>query len=281
MLSFPTIKDVIFKNGNIEIMKNPRLFDFFSALKPTAISCAIVSLMTSTAHASTPDLKLLTTTATDAGTSYGASLTALILMTLLAFLPMVIMTMTPFLRITIVLTIMRQALGLNTTPNSKVIVCISMALSLFIMNPVIKEIGTTAYDPFSKGEITLDIAMERGIKPIKSFMLNHTMPSYLETFLQMSGEEYTTKEEVPLAVLWVAFISSEIQTGLTIGFFIFLPFIVVDLLVASVLMSLGMMMVSPIMISLPVKILLFVMVDGWMLIIDGLSKSFFLGGVGL
>ena len=237
-----------------------------------------MAAISGTAFASTPNLELITSTGTEAGISYGTSLTALILMTLLAFLPMVAMTMTPFLRITIVLDMMRRALGLNTTPNTKVIVAISMALSLFIMNPVIKEIGTTSYVPFSKGEITLDIAIKRGVQPLKSFMLDHTMPHYLETFLQMSGEEYTTKEEVSLAVLWPAFISSEIQTALTIGFFIFLPFIVVDLLVASVLMSLGMMMVSPVMISLPVKILLFVMVDGWLLIVDGLSKSFFVGG---
>lgn len=238
-----------------------------------------LSLFSARVSAAAPDLQLITSTSTELGTSYGASLTMLMLMTLLAFVPIVFMTMTPFLRLTIVLSIMRQALGLNTTPNTKVIVAISVVLSLFIMDPVISEINKVAYQPFSKGDITLDIAMDKGVQPLKQFMLNHTYPDYLEKFLQMSGEEYTTKEAVPLTVLWVAFMSSEIQTALTIGFFIFLPFIVVDLLVASVLMSLGMMMVSPIMISLPVKILLFVMVDGWMLIVDGLSKSFFTAGI--
>ncbi|MCY9860963.1 flagellar type III secretion system pore protein FliP [Vibrio coralliirubri] len=225
----------------------------------------------------TPELELITTTTSEVGTSYSASITSLVLMTLLAFLPMVIFTMTPYLRISIVLTIMRQALGLNTTPNTKVLVSIAVALSLFIMAPVVQEIGEKAYTPFSQGQISLDIAIERGAEPLRQFMLNHTMPSYLETFLQMSGQEYTTKEEVPLIVLWAAFVSSEIQTALTIGFFIFLPFVIIDMLVASVLMSLGMMMVSPMMISQPVKILLFVLVDGWILIVDGLSKSFFIG----
>ncbi|MBU2895994.1 flagellar type III secretion system pore protein FliP [Vibrio hepatarius] len=237
---------------------------------------SLTFIFTPSAFASTPDLELITSTNGELGSSYSTSLTALILMTLLAFIPIIIMTMTPFLRISIVLSMMRQALGLNTTPNNKVIVAISLAISMFIVQPVIGEIIEKAYSPFSQGQITLDVAIDRGAKPLKTFMLNHTMPSYLETFLQMSGQEYTTKEEVPLLVLWAAFISSEIQTALTIGFFVFLPFVIVDILVASILMSLGMMMVSPIMISLPVKILIFVLVDGWLMIVDGLSKSYFI-----
>ncbi|KDM90851.1 flagellar type III secretion system pore protein FliP [Photobacterium galatheae] len=250
-------------------LRHLRIFAGFPAL--------LLLTTTPLAVASTPNLELITTSESDLGTTYSTSLTAFILMTLLAFLPIVIMTMTPFLRVSIVLAMMRQALGLNTTPNNKVIVAISLAVSLFIMQPVIGEILETSYTPFSQGQITLDVAIERGAAPLRTFMMNHTMPSYLETFLQMSGQEYTTKEDVPIVVLWAAFISSEIQTALTIGFFVFLPFVIVDLLVASVLMSLGMMMVSPIMISLPVKILLFVLVDGWLMIVDGLSKSYFIG----
>ena len=241
------------------------------------LACVCALFVPLSAFSAAPDLELITTSTTETGTSYSASLTAMILMTLFAFLPMVVFTMTPFLRISIVLTIMRQALGLNTTPSTKVLVSISLALTLFIMAPVVNEIADKAYTPFSQGQITLDVAIERGSKPVRTFMLNHTIPSYLETFLQISGEEYTTKEDVSLMVLWAAFISSEIQTALTIGFFIFLPFVIIDMLVASVLMSLGMMMVSPMMISMPVKILIFVLIDGWMLIVDGLSKSFFVG----
>lgn len=241
------------------------------------LTLSLTFIFTPPAFASTPNLELITSANGELGTSYSTSLTALILMTLLAFIPIIIMTMTPFLRVSIVLSMMRQALGLNTTPNNKVIVAISLSISMFIMQPVIDEIFETAYSPFSQGQITLDVAIDRGTKPLKTFMLNHTRPSYLETFLQMSGQEYTTKEKVPLLVLWAAFISSEIQTALTIGFFVFLPFVIVDILVASILMSLGMMMVSPVMISLPVKILIFVLVDGWLMIVDGLSKSYFIG----
>lgn len=227
--------------------------------------------------AGSPELPLLTTSTSDIGTQYSASLTAMILMSLLAFLPMIAFTMTPFLRISVVLSIMRQGLGLNTTPSNKVLVAISLCLSLFIMNPVIDKINTQAYTPFSKGQISLDVAIQNGEKPLKEFMFNHTKPEYLQTFLQMNGKEFTTKEKVPLLVLWSAFISSEIQSALTIGFFVYLPFVIIDMLVAAILMSLGMMMVSPMMISLPLKILIFIMVDGWMLVVSGLSKSFLIG----
>ncbi len=229
---------------------------------------------TMSVSASEFNLELITATNTDGSTKYSASLTTLLAMTVLAFLPVAIMTMTPFLRITIVFTMMRQALGLNTVPSNKVLVSIAMVMSLFIMRPVLEDIVQNALNPYLANEISPYEALDLAVRELKGFMLDHTMPSYLETFLALSGEEYTTKEDVSILILTPAFISSEIQSALMIGFYIFLPFVIIDLLVASVLMSLGMMMVSPIMISLPVKVLMFVLVDGWMLIVNGLSGSY-------
>ncbi|WP_210498407.1 flagellar type III secretion system pore protein FliP [Vibrio crassostreae] len=210
------------------------------------------------------------------GTSVSASMSALILMTVMTMIPTIIFTMSPFLRISIVLSMLRQATGLSTVPTNKVLAAISLVLTLFIMNPVLDKINQDAIQPFSNNEIEITEAVERGIAPLKTFMLNQTKKEHLEKFLEMSGKEFTTKEDVNLFVVWASFVTSEIQTALKIGFFIYLPFVLVDLLTAAVLMSLGMMMVSPMIISLPIKVLIFVIIDGWMNVIDSLAKSFFM-----
>lgn len=219
------------------------------------------------------DIPLLTM---ENGGAVSAPMSALILMTLLTLVPTFIMTMTPFLRITIVLSLVRQASGLTTVPTTKVIAAISLVLSVFIMNPVITKVNEVAITPYMEGKIQITEAIENGYKPVKTFMLAQTKKEHLEKFVEISGHQFTSKEDVSFPVLWAAFVTSEIQTALKIGFFIYLPFVMVDLLVSAITMSLGMMMVSPMIISTPVKILVFVIIDGWLNIIDSLAKSFYM-----
>lgn len=230
--------------------------------------------------ASAQGIELLTMeSGQDGGASFSTSISAILFTVVLAMIPTIFITMTPFLRITIVLSLMRQALGLNTTPSNKVIASMALVVTIFIMAPVLEVVNEKAIQPLQAGDITTEQAVIEGAKPLRSFMLNQTRVEHLEKFVKMSGSEFTTKEEVEFHVIVAAFITSEIQTALKIGFFIFLPFIIIDLVVSSVLMSMGMMMVSPMIISLPFKIVLFVAVDGWLLIVDGLASSFFLGGI--
>jgi flagellar biosynthetic protein FliP len=210
------------------------------------------------------------------GQSYSLTLQILALMTLLTLLPAVLLMMTSFTRIIIVLSILRQALGTAQTPPNQVLVGLALFLSFFIMAPIFTQVNDDAIQPYLDETIKADVAIEKALMPIKSFMLKQTRHTDIELFVQLAGhEELKGSADVPLRFLLPAFVTSELKTAFQIGFLIFVPFMVIDLVVASVLMSMGMMMLSPMMISLPFKILLFVLIDGWSLILGTLAGSFY------
>jgi flagellar biosynthesis protein FliP len=209
------------------------------------------------------------------GQPLSLSLQILILMGLLTVLPSIILMMTGFTRIIIVLSILRQALGLQQTPPNQVLVGLSLFLTLFVMQPVLSEINTVAIEPYSKNEISIEDAIGRSGGKLHGFMMAQTRKSDLALFAELAKTpKFERKEDVPFSVLLPAFVTSELKTAFQIGFLIFLPFLIIDLIVASALMSLGMMMLSPTIVSMPFKLLLFVMVDGWALTMGSLASSF-------
>jgi flagellar biosynthesis protein FliP len=218
--------------------------------------------------------KALGTIAGD-GKPLSLSLQILLLMGLLTVLPSLLLMMTSFTRIIIVLSILRQALGLQQTPPNQVLVGLSLFLSLFIMQPVISQINTTAITPYSASEISIEQAISKSGEALHSFMMGQTRKSDLAMFAKIAkAPAFTNKADVPFSILLPAFVTSELKTAFQIGFLIFLPFLVIDLIIASALMSLGMMMLSPTIISMPFKLLLFVLVDGWALTMGSLASSF-------
>jgi len=211
----------------------------------------------------------------ESGTEYSLSLQLIILMTVLTLLPSMLILMTSFTRIIIVLSLLRQALGTAQTPPNQVLIGIALFLTLYIMNPVLQEIYNEALLPVQNEEISFDVGLDRAIIPLQEFMLGQTREKDMLLFMDMA-EQPPVEEmaDIPLSVLVPAFITSELKTAFTIGFLIYIPFIIIDLVVASVLMSMGMMMLSPMMISLPFKLLLFVLVDGWGLVTGSLVATF-------
>ena len=202
------------------------------------------------------------------------SIKIIALLTILGLAPSILIMMTCFTRFIIVLSFLRKAMSLQATPPNQVLVGLALFLTLFVMMPVITEVIDTAYEPFSKGEISQEVALENAQKPIKEFMLKQVRSKDLALFLKISNnEDIESIDNVPISALIPAFIISELKTGFQIGFLLFIPFIVIDMIVASTLMALGMMMLPPVMISLPFKILLFVLVDGWHLIVEKLILS--------
>ncbi|MGI9949697.1 flagellar type III secretion system pore protein FliP [Vibrio hyugaensis] len=214
------------------------------------------------------------TTNADGSEDYSVTLQILALMTMLGFLPAMVILMTSFTRIVVVMSILRQAMGLQQTPSNQVIIGIALFLTFFIMSPVLNEINDQAVQPYLNEQVTAREAFDAAQAPMKAFMLKQTRVKDLETFVTMSGEEVTNPEDVSMAVLIPAFITSELKTAFQIGFMLFLPFLIIDLVVASVLMAMGMMMLSPMIVSLPFKLMLFVLVDGWNLILSTLAGSF-------
>ncbi|WP_028024785.1 flagellar type III secretion system pore protein FliP [Enterovibrio calviensis] len=210
----------------------------------------------------------------DGGEDYSVTLQILALMTALGFLPAIVILMTSFTRIVVVMSILRQAMGLQQTPSNQVIIGIAMFLTLFVMSPVIDRMNVSAVQPYLNEEISSREAFDRVQVPLREFMLKQTRVKDLETFVNMSGSDATEPELVPMTVLIPAFITSELKTAFQIGFMLFLPFLIIDLVVASVLMAMGMMMLSPMIVSLPFKLMLFVLVDGWNLILSTLAGSF-------
>jgi len=199
----------------------------------------------------------------------------LILMGALTVLPSVILMMTSFTRIIIVLSILRQALGLQQTPPNQVLVGLSLFLTLFIMQPVMSTINHVAVEPYSRKEISVDEALVRSGKPLHAFMIAQTRRTDLAMFADIAkAPKFASPEAVPFSILLPAYATSELKTAFEIGFLIFLPFLIIDLIVASSLMSLGMMMLSPTIVSMPFKLLLFVLVDGWALTMGSLASSF-------
>ena len=198
-----------------------------------------------------------------------------ILLTILTLLPSILMMLTGFTRIIIVLSFVRQALGMQQTPPNQILIGLALFLTFFVMQPVLSRVYDEAYVPFTEGQITQDEFLEGAMDPIREFMFEQVFDSDMNFFISMSGEEYTDTESIPTSVLIPAFITSEVKHAMWIGFIIYIPFIVIDMIVASTLMSMGMMMLPPAMISLPFKVLLFVMVDGWQLIIGSLIQTFY------
>jgi flagellar biosynthetic protein FliP len=219
-------------------------------------------------------LPLVTAKQAGGGTSYAVPVETLLAITALSFLPAALVLMTSFTRIIIVFSLLRQALGLTTMPPNIVLIGLSLFLTLFIMNPVFDSMYKNAYQPYSAGKMAFPQAIEVGAKPLKEFMLKQTRKDDLNLFVKMYGKEIQAREDVPFTVLIPAFAISEIKTGFLIGFVIFLPFLVIDFAVASILTSLGMVMVSPMMFSLPLKLIVFTLADGWALLSTSLVQSY-------
>jgi flagellar biosynthetic protein FliP len=210
------------------------------------------------------------------GQTYSLTLQVLMLMTAVTLLPAILLMMTAFTRIVIVLGILRQAIGAGNTPPNQVLMGLALFLTLFVMSPVVERINGDAYKPYAAGTIEASVAFDRAVVPLKKFMLDQTRESDIATFVRISGGKgYATPQDVPLMILVPSFVTSELKTAFLIGFMIFIPFVIIDLVVASVLMSMGMMMLSPVLISLPFKLMLFVLVDGWSLLMGTLASSFY------
>jgi flagellar biosynthetic protein FliP len=208
-------------------------------------------------------------------TQYSLPVQTLLLMTALSFLPAVLLMMTCFTRIIIVFSLMRHALGTQTTPPNQVMVGLALFLSFFVMQPVLDRVYQEAYLPLSENRISFDEALTRASVPMKTFMLAQIREPDLSMFSQLAKIPKVDKaEDLPMRVIVPAFVTSELKTAFQIGFIVFIPFLIIDMVVASVLMSMGMMMMSPVIVSLPFKIMLFVLVDGWNLLISSLVQSF-------
>jgi flagellar biosynthetic protein FliP len=209
------------------------------------------------------------------GTTYSLPVQTMLAFAALSFLPAVLLLMTSFTRIVIVLSLMRQALGLQQTPPNQVIVGLSLFLTLFTMGPTLDRIYQDAYRPYSEAKMGFEAALDKGADPLRTFMLRQTRESDLGLFARIAKVDAAQPAaQVPMRVLIPAFVTSELKTAFQIGFLVFIPFLIVDLIVASVLMSMGMMMLSPVLVALPFKLMLFVLADGWTLLVGSLVASF-------
>jgi flagellar biosynthetic protein FliP len=212
---------------------------------------------------------------TPTGPALSSSLQAVLLLTVLSLAPTILMTATSFTRIVVVMHFLRQGLGLQTTPSNQVLISLSLVLTFFIMAPTAREINATVLQPLQHNQLTVDQALDRTAAPLKVFMLRYTRKKDLALFLGIAkAPAPKTRADVPMECLLPAFLISELKTAFEIGFMIFLPFLVVDMVVASILLSMGMMMLPPVVISLPFKVLLFVLVDGWYLIVGSLVRGY-------
>ena len=220
---------------------------------------------------------LSVTTEPDGGQTYTLSIQVLIIMTLLTMLPAGLMMMTAFTRIVIVLAILRTAIGTAQTPTNQIIVGLSLFMTIFVMSPVLNSINSQALQPYMNETINSGQALEKAQSPLREFMLRQTREADIALFVKIAGvTDLESAEDVPMTILIPAFVTSELKTAFQIGFMLFIPFLIIDLVVASVLMSMGMMMLSPLIISLPFKIMLFVLVDGWSMVLGTLASSFYI-----
>lgn len=228
------------------------------------------------AHAETLLPSVQATPSAAGGQNYSLSIETLLWLTALGFLPSIVLMMTAFTRIVIVLSLLRQAIGTVQSPPNQVIIGLSLFLTMFVMSPVLDKVYQDAYVPYNQQKISLNVAVERASVPIKQFMLKQTREKDLALFIELAKvEKPKTSDDLSLKVLVPAFVTSELKTAFQIAFMVFIPFLIIDMVVASVLMSMGMMMVSPVVISLPFKLMLFVLVDGWTLLISSLVQSFY------
>ncbi|MCG8708902.1 flagellar type III secretion system pore protein FliP [Brenneria sp. 4F2] len=238
------------------------------------ISIGAIFLTTPAAWAQLPGI--VSQPLANGGQSWSLPVQTLVFMTSLTFLPAVLLMMTSFTRIVIVLSLLRSAIGTATAPPNQIILGLSLFLTFFVMSPVFNKIYQDAYLPFSENKITMESAIETGAQPLREFMLRQTREADLALFTRLADiPSLDGPESVPMRVLVPAFVTSELKTAFQIGFTIFIPFLIIDLVVASVLMALGMMMVPPATMSLPFKLMLFVLVDGWQLLIGSLAQSFY------
>nr|WP_269448110.1 flagellar type III secretion system pore protein FliP [Marinomonas gallaica] len=212
----------------------------------------------------------------DGSQEYSVTLQILFIMTALTLLPSALIMMTSFTRIIIVLSILRQAIGLQQSPSNQIMLGMALFLTLFIMTPTLDEINAVALQPYLNNEMTSLQAVEAASKPVREFMLAQTREDDVALYVKLAGKEgqIDSLDTLPFTILMPAFVTSELKTAFQIGFMLFIPFLIVDMVVASVLMAMGMMMLSPVIISLPFKIMLFVMVDGWSMIMGTLAASF-------
>jgi flagellar biosynthetic protein FliP len=209
------------------------------------------------------------------GTSYSVPIQTLLFFTALSFLPAVLLLMTGFTRIVIVLSLLRQAMGTQAAPPNQVVVGLSLFLTFFVMGPTIDKVYSDAYQPYSENKIAFEEALKRGEVPMRAFMLKQTRQADVMLFAKLAKLDPSIKTaDVPFKVLVPSFVTSELKSAFQIGFLIFIPFLIIDMVVASVLMSLGMMMLSPVLIALPFKLMLFVLADGWNLLLGSLAASF-------
>ncbi|WP_043748713.1 flagellar type III secretion system pore protein FliP [Imhoffiella purpurea] len=216
------------------------------------------------------------TTAPDGGKVYSVTLQILIIMTMLTLLPSALIMMTSFTRIIIVLSLLRQGLGTAQAPSNQILLGLALFLTLFVMAPVFQEVYDTAVLPYMDEKLGTEEALAKAAKPLRTFMLEQTRETDLQMFAEIKGiDGFETPDDIPLTLLVPSFVISELKTAFQMGFLILIPFLIIDLVVASVLMSMGMMMLSPMIISLPFKIMLFVLVDGWSLLMGTLAQSFY------
>ncbi len=241
------------------------------------IGLMLLALPTLLAAQPVPGLTALTVHTGKAGAqTWSLSIQLLVLMTALTLLPAILLMMTSFTRIIIVLSFMRQALGTSQSPPNQVLLGLALFLTLFVMSPVLNKAYNQAVQPYMAGTLTAAQALPQATAPFKQFMLKQTRGPDLRLFAKLAGDKpYQNKADVPFRVAVPAFVTSELKTAFEMGFLLFIPFLIIDLVVASVLMSMGMMMVSPMLISLPFKIMLFVLVDGWTLLLGTLAGSFY------
>lgn len=225
-----------------------------------------------------PGMQALSMSVNPDGTeTYSLSIQVLVLMTLLTFIPAGVLAMTSFARIVIVLALLRQALGTMSTPTNQIIIGLALFMTFFVMAPVFDRVYNDAFEPYMNEEISSEDALLRASQPFKRFMLDQVRETDLALFADMSGQEFSEDNlgDIPFSVLVPAFLTSELKTAFQIGFMIFIPFLIIDLVVASVLMAMGMMMLSPLIVSLPFKIMMFVLIDGWVLVLGTLASSFY------
>ena len=269
------------KPSNTSIQKNSFLILFLSCFFCISIfNCNIASAQTAldTSLSGLPALNVMNGNG-ETATTYSLSLQILALMTALTILPSLVLGMTSFTRVIIVLSILRQAMGTQQTPPNQVLIAIALFLTFFIMAPTFETVYNDSISPYLDGEITADNALIDGKNVIKNFLVQNTRISDLNMFSDMVGiSNYESPEAVPLSVLLPAFITSELKTAFQIGFLLFLPFLVIDMVIASILMSLGMMMLSPMLVAMPFKLLLFVLVDGWAMTVGSLVATYSIGG---
>lgn len=258
------------KTGFKQILKNKLM------LVLGAITISLMVLAPEISHAQATLPALTVSPGDDGSQTWSLSVQTLVLLTLLSFLPAMLLTMTGFTRIIIVLGLMRNAMGTGASPPNSVLIGLALFLTFFAMSPVFDQVYETAWKPLSDGQIQFQDALQIGVEPFREFMLHQTRQADLIMFAEMAGiDSVESPEALPLRVLIPSFVTSELKTAFQIGFTVFIPFLIIDLLVASTLMSLGMMMVPPVTIALPFKLMLFVLADGWHLLLGSLARSFY------